>query len=174
MATRPPLPPGSIPPPYTPPRRGPSWWSRNWKWFVPTLFFVIFVLPAAACGGLVFMVMSSLKNSDVARESLSRARTNQAVVERLGSPIQMGRWATGSVNASPEKGTAILVVPISGPKGKGTLAVSAHKRAGEWRYDEMQVMVEGGGRVNLLTQSEQKDRQLQMPSDSPPPEPSSN
>jgi hypothetical protein len=157
-----------------PQRRGPNWWSRNWNWFVPTLFFVIFVLPAAACGSVVYVVMSSLKNSDVARESLSRARTNQAVVEKLGSPIQMGRWATGSVNVNNENGVALLVIPISGPKGKATLTVSAHKRSGEWRYEEMQVMVEGGGRVNLLTESEQKDRQLQLPSDSPAPEPSSN
>ena len=174
MATWPPLPPGSIPPPYMPARRGPNWWSRNWKWFVPTLFFVILVLPAAVCGGAVYAVMSSLRNSEVARESLSRARINPAVVEKLGSPVQMGRWATGNVNVGPDYGSALLVIPISGPKGKGTLSVSAHKRAGEWRYDEMQVIVEGGGRVNLLSQSEQKDRQLRMPSDSPPPEPSSN
>ena len=157
-----------------PARKTPNWWSRNWKWFVPTLFLVIFVLPAAACGGLVFMVMSSLKNSEVARESMSRARTSQALIERLGSPIEMGRWATGNVNVNGDNGLALLVIPISGPKGRGTLAVSAHKRAGEWRYETMMVTVEGGGRVNLLSEAEQKERQLHLPSNSPPPEPSPN
>ena len=175
MATTPPLPPGSIPPPlYYPPQK-PGWWSRNWKWFLPTLFLVIVVLPLATCGGLVYVIMSSLKDSEVARESLARAQANPVLVEKLGKPIRMGMWVGGSINVTPADGRAELVLPISGPKGKGMLAVSAVKTAGEWHYKVMTVTVEGGGRVNLLNQAEQKlPDQLEVPPDSSLPEPSSN
>lgn len=175
MATTPPLPPGSMPPPMSYPQHKPSWWSRNWKWFVPTLIFVIFVLPLGACGGIVYIVMSSLKNSEVARESFARAQSNPAVIEKLGTPMQMGMWAGGSINVAPADGRAELVIPISGPKGKGVLAVSAIKTAGEWHYKVMKVSVEGGSRVDLLNEAEQKGpRELEIPSDSSTPEPSSN
>jgi hypothetical protein len=158
MATTPPLPPGSVPPLY-PPAQKSGWWSRNWKWFIPTLFFVIFVLPLTMCGGIVYFVMSTLKNSDVARESLARAQSNSVLMEKLGAPIQMGAWIGGSVNENTTTGgRANLVIPISGPKGKGTLFVVARKTSNEWQYVVMHVMVQGGGTVNLLTTAERKPR----------------
>jgi|SRR5579859_25556 len=171
MAAMPPLPPGSIPPPYSPAQKS-GWWSRNWKWFVPTLFFVIFVLPLAMCGGIVYFVMSTLKNSEVARESIARAQSNAVLMEKLGTPIQMGAWIGGSVNAASADGRANLVIPISGPKGKGTLMVFARKTAGEWHYLTMYVMIQGGGTVNLLNANERKARgdpeAPSLPSDSTP------
>jgi len=171
MSAMPPLPPGSIPPPYSPAQKS-GWWSRNWKWFVPTLIFVVFVLPLAMCGGAVYFVMSTLKNSDVARESMARAQSNAALTEKLGTPVQMGAWVGGSVNVTASNGRANLVIPISGPKGKGTLFVVARKTAGEWHYMVMHVMVQGGGTVNLLNAAERKAHDdlesPSLPSDSTP------
>jgi len=175
MATTPPLPPGSIPPPMYDPPRGPGWWSRNWKWFVPTLILVVVVLPLATCGGLFYVIMSSMKDSDVVRESFTRAKANPVLVERLGTPIEMGMLVSGSINVTPADGRADLVIPISGPKGKGRVNVLAVKAAGEWHYRVMRVTLEGGERVNLLTEAEQKQpHELDLPSESSPPEPSSN
>jgi hypothetical protein len=129
----------------------------------------------ATCGGLVYLVMSSTKESDVVRESFARAKANPVLVEKLGTPIEMGMLVSGSINVTPADGQADLVIPISGPKGKGRVNVLAVKAAGEWRYRVMRVTLEGGERVNLLTEAEQKQpHELELPSDSSPPEPSSN
>ena len=171
MAATPPLPPGSIPPPYSPAQKS-NWWSRNWKWFVPTLFVVIFVLPLTMCGGMIYLVMSTLKNSEVARESVGRAQSNPVLMEKLGTPIQMGVWIGGSVDTTSAGGRANLVIPISGPRGKGTLMVFARKADGEWHYLTMYVMIQGGGMVNLLNANERKARgdseTPSLPSDSTP------
>ena len=171
MSAMPPLPPGSIPPPFSPAQKS-SWWSRNWKWFIPTLFFVIFVLPLTMCGGMIYFVMSTLKNSEVARESLARAQSNTVLMEKLGTPIRMGAWIGGSVDSSSAGGRASLVIPISGHKEKGTLMVFAHKSAGEWHYITMYVMIQGGGTVNLLNANERKahndSESPSSPSDSTP------
>ena len=173
MSAMPPLPPGSIPPPYSPAQKS-GWFSRNWKWFIPTLFFVIFVLPLSLCGGFVYFVMATLKNSDVARESLARAQANPVLIEKLGTPIQMGAWVGGSVNATPADGNAELVMPLMGPKGSGVMAVSARKTAGKWHYLVMKVTVQGGGNVDLLNEAEQKQRDCPQPPDSSESGPSSN
>jgi hypothetical protein len=175
LATNTSLPPGSIPPPTDYPQQGPGWWSRNWKWFVPTLIIVVFVLPLAMCGGIVFMVMSSMKDSDVVRESLARAQANPVLIGKLGTPIKMGMLVGGSINVTSTDGRADLEIPISGPKGKAKVNVLAVKTAGEWHYKVMRATIEGGDRINLLTEAEQKQsRELDLPSDSSPPEPSSN
>jgi hypothetical protein len=167
MSAMPPLPPGSIPPPYLPAQK-PGWWSRNWKWFIPTLFLVVFVLPLSLCGGFVYFVMASLKNSDVAHEAMARAQANPLLIEKLGTPIQMGMFVGGSINGTNAEGRASLVIPITGPKGTATLFVFALKRAGEWRYLTMRASIQGGGSVNLLKEGEQK------PTDDSQPQPDSS
>ncbi len=173
MSAMPPLPPGSIPPPYSTAQKS-GWFSRNWKWFIPTLFFVIFVLPLSLCGGFVYFVMATLKNSDVARESLARAQANPVLIEKLGTPIQMGAWVGGSVNVTPADGNAELVMPLMGPKGSGVMAVSARKTAGKWHYLVMKVTVQGGGNVDLLNEAEQRQRDCPQPPDSSESGPSPN
>ena len=116
-----------------------------------------------------------LIDSDILIDFFKRKSEAVMLVEKLGKPIRMGMWVGGSINVTPADGRAELVMPISGPKGKGMLAVSAVKTAGEWHYKVMTVTVEGGGRVNLLNQAEQKlPDQLEVPPDSSLPEPSSN
>jgi hypothetical protein len=121
--------------------------ARNWKWLLATLF----------VGGLVLMVgffaliMGAIRSSDVAQASVATAQSNRQVVQQLGSPIEEGWLLSGSVNVSNASGDADLSVPISGPKGKGTVYVTARKSAGRWHYSVMQVAIEGSDeRIDLL------------------------
>jgi hypothetical protein len=136
--------------PYSTPTAGrKNWFSRNWKWFVPTLVMVVFVLPLALCGGAIFAV---IRNSDVAKESLLRAQSNPLLVQKLGTPIEEGWLVGGSIDTSTTSGDADLAVPISGPKGKGKIYVTAHKSAGVWSYSVMEAAIEGSDqRINLLS-----------------------
>jgi hypothetical protein len=125
-----------------------GWFSRNWKWLVPALLIVFLVLPLALLGS----IFAAMKNSDVVKESLLRARSNPLVVQKLGTPIEEGWLVSGSINVSTTSGDADLSVPISGPKGKGNIYVTAHKSAGAWDYQVMEAAIEGSNqRVNLLS-----------------------
>ena len=143
------MPQSAVPAPVlsaSPTQRG--WLARNWKWLLATLFL----------GGLVLMVgffaliMGAIRSSDVAKASVAMAQSNRRVVQQLGAPIEEGWLLSGSVNVSNASGDADLSVPISGPKGKGTVYVTAHKSAGRWNYSLMQVAIDGSDeKIDLLS-----------------------
>jgi hypothetical protein len=83
-----------------------------------------------AFGGSVFLIVfSALKSTDVYKDALVRTKTHPAVIEALGSPIPEGFLVSGNTNVDGASGEANLSIPISGPKGKGTIYVAAEKVA---------------------------------------------
>ena len=130
------------------PQRG--WWSRNWKWFVPTGCLTLFVLFLAFIALIVLVVFGAMKSTDVYKTALSRAQQHPEVVEALGSPVDDGMFVSGSTDVNGASGNAELAIPISGPKGKGTLYVTATKSAGQWSYSKLVVEVKDTGkRIDL-------------------------
>ena len=138
-------PPPYLPQPPQPPQR--SWWSRNWKWALP----VGCLLPIVLCGGgflaLVFLIFGavtgSIKASDAYMEGMARARANPEVVAALGDPIESGFWITGNISVEGPSGNVDVSIPISGPKGSGTLYVVGTRSAGRWQYSTMEVEIPG-------------------------------
>jgi hypothetical protein len=131
-----------------------SWWSRNWKWALP----VGCLLPVVLCGGglavfffVVFgAVTGAIRSSDAYTEGMARARANPEVVAALGEPIESGFWITGNINVSGPSGNVDVAIPISGPKGSGTLYVVGTRSAGRWQYSAMEVELPGRpGRVDV-------------------------
>jgi hypothetical protein len=139
-------------PPPIPPQPKRSWWSRNWKWFVPTGCLTLIVIFVAFIASIVLIVFGALKSTDVYKDSLARAKANPAVIEALGSPIKDGLFISGNTNVNGASGEANLSIPISGPKGKGTLYVKAEKALGRWKYTDLVVEIQNTGeRIDLLT-----------------------
>ena len=130
---------------------GPGWWSRNWKWFVPTGCLTILLLIVAFIAAIFFFVFGILKSSDVYKTALARAKSDPAVIEALGEPIKEGWLIMGKTNGEGTGGQADIGIPISGPKGKGTAYAVATKTAGRWTYTTLEVEVEGRPeRIDLL------------------------
>jgi len=132
-----------------------NWWSRNWKWFVPTGCLTMLL----ACAGFVTLIFSivlgSLKSSDVYNESLAKARTNAQVTAALGTPVEPGFWVSGNISVENSSGQADLSIPVSGPNGTGTIYVTATKSAGRWNYSTMICEISSSGnRINLLTSAQ--------------------
>jgi hypothetical protein len=148
--------PTNFPSPGTPPPRQ-SWWSRNWKWFVPTGCLTLILLFAAFIGAIVLLIFGSMKQADAYKHSLAKARTDPVVAQKLGTPIKPGMWLSGNININGPSGEAKLSIPISGPKGTGTIYVEATKSAGKWNYSLMQVAIEGEDtRIDLLQDSQEQ------------------
>ena len=142
------------PPPLPLQPRG-NWWTRNWKWFVPTGCFTILILFAAFITLIVMIVFSAMKSSDVYKDALKRAKAEPAVIEALGSPIKDGMFVSGRTNVNGASGEANLAIPIYGPKGEGTLYLVAEKSVGAWNYSNLVVEVKKTkNRIDLLHEQE--------------------
>jgi hypothetical protein len=141
------------PPPFTPaspaapqPPAAPGWWSRNWKWFVPTgCCLTPLVLGGAFAAFLFLVVFGALKQSDVYKTAVSRAKSDSRVAAALGTPLEEGWYLSGNTSVNGASGDADIAIPISGPKGKGTIYAVATKSGGEWSYSKLQVKVESTG-----------------------------
>jgi hypothetical protein len=131
------------------------WWGRNWKWFVPTGCLAMLLLVAAFVAFIIAIVFGAMKSSDVYKTALARAKTDPRVIAALGSPIEAGFFVSGKTNVSGSSGNADLTIPISGPKGKGTIYFVASKFAGEWTFSKLVVDLEKTGqRIDLTTQED--------------------
>src|ERR1700726_2641529 len=100
------------PPPIPSQPKG-NWWTRNWKWFVPTGCFTIIVLFAVFVGSIVMIVFGAMKSTDIYKDALAKAKANTAVTEALGSPIKEGLFLSGNTNVNGASGEADLAIPIS-------------------------------------------------------------
>src|SRR5712691_12188018 len=130
------------PAPPIPTERKGNWWTQNWKWFVPTGCLTILLLFAAFIVSTSLIVFGALKSTDVYKDAVAKAKANPAVIEALGSPIEEGMFVSGNTSATGASGESNLAIPISGPKGKGTIYVVATKVAGEWKPSTLVVEVE--------------------------------
>ena len=109
-----------------------------------TFVFVIF--------GTVFgFAFGAMKSSDAYKMALAKAKADPRVVSALGSPITDGLFVSGKTNVSGTSGQADMTVPISGPKGKGTIYFVASKFAGKWTFSKLMVEVaDTGQRIDLI------------------------
>ncbi|MCL4395012.1 MAG: cytochrome c oxidase assembly factor 1 family protein [Chloroflexi bacterium] len=111
---------------------------------------LVILVVAMIVGGVFYLIMGSFKSSPVYLEAMKAAQANPDVVQALGSPIQSGLLVTGSISEQGISGDASLVIPISGPRGNGTLYASARKGNGVWRFYTLAVQVDGQDQLIAL------------------------
>jgi amino acid transporter len=118
-----------------------SWLERNPLWKIPLGCFTLFVLIAAFAVILMTVITSSFRHSDVYKHAIAQAAANPQVRERIGEPIKPDWLISGEINVSGSSGKANLVIPISGPRGRGTIHAVAQKSSGSWQFTFLQVDV---------------------------------
>lgn len=140
-----PVPPTPPPLGATPPKKGPNWFI-----ILPCGCATLIGLFALAGVALVFFVFGAMKSTDAYKLAVEKAKASSQVQEALGTPIAEGLVPSGSVNIDNGVGSAKLDIPISGPKGAGTIHVDATKPSGgEWNYSVLSVETPSGT-INLL------------------------
>jgi hypothetical protein len=100
---------------------------------------------------IVFVIFGAIKQSDVYKTAVARAKADQRVTSALGTPVDEGWYLSGNTEVSGSSGEANLTIPVSGPKGKGTIYAVATKFAGEWTYSKLVVKIESTGETIDLT-----------------------
>jgi hypothetical protein len=99
------------------------------------------LLLVAFVASVALIVFSAVKSTDVYKDALARAKAHPAVIDALGSPITEGFLVSGNTNVNGASGETNLSIPISGPKGKGTVYVAATKSLGRWNYSGLVIEI---------------------------------
>ncbi len=107
----------------------------------------VLVLVVGIIAGVFYLITGTFKSSPVYQDALQAAQSNPRVTQSLGTPIQPGWLVTGSIQEQGLSGDASLVIPISGPRGSGTLYASAREGNGVWQYYTLAVKVDGQDQV---------------------------
>lgn len=128
-----------------------GWFARNWLWVLPTGCLSVILLFVACIALAIYFLFGAIQKSEPAQEALRRAQASQAVIDALGMPIEPGWYINGSTKTSGKTGFAELSMPISGPKGKGSLVLKASKNGPYWEFSRLYVELPDQRRYDLLS-----------------------
>jgi hypothetical protein len=142
---------GSKPPAAGAAEASPDWWRRNWKWCIPAGCLSALLTVGGVIALILVLLIGLITSNDAYKQGVAKATVNPAVVAALGAPIHAGTFTTGKINVNGGSGTADLAIPISGPKGSGTIYLEAHKSAGDWSFSKLVVQIDKPPkRIDLL------------------------
>ncbi len=96
----------------------------------------LIALMIAGVAIIFFGVMGVIKKSDTYSDTLALMQTHPEAIAALGEPIEPGFMLMGNISIQNGEGAADLTIPVSGPKGSGTMRVVADKPSGSssWNY----------------------------------------
>jgi hypothetical protein len=136
------------PPPFNPgvppaPARPQSWLSRHTGLAIGIGCFGLLSCACLFFVGIFGIVGVAMRASDPYKVALGAASRDPAVLAELGAPVEAGWFTNGQINVAGSTGHANLSIPISGPRGSGTIAVVADKAAGKWTFSTLSVAIKG-------------------------------
>lgn len=93
----------------------------------------------------------AIKSNAPYNDSIAAVQSHPAALDALGSPIDPGFFPNGNISINNGEGTVDFTIPVSGPKGKGTVRVVGTKPAGStmWIYDTWQLEIDGRDPIPL-------------------------
>jgi hypothetical protein len=120
-----------------------GWLEQRTLWKILFGCLILFLLIAGFAIVLITAITASFHNSDVYKQAMAKAIENQQVRAKLGEPIQPAWLISGQLNVNGSTGNANLSIPLSGPRGRGTIRAVAYKNGGVWQFTSLQVNIEG-------------------------------
>jgi hypothetical protein len=127
--------------------RKPSWWTRNWIWFVPVTIVGSFVVCAGCCTGLIFLAFNTIKQMQPYKDAVAAVQGDAQVQTLLGTPLEPSWWVAGEIDESTSGGTANFTFSITGPKGTGWVESKAQKGSSGWVTTALTVRDDASGQT---------------------------
>lgn len=112
--------------------------QRNWAIAGVVTWLALIGLAAAT----VFAIDAAIRGSDVYRQAVARLGASAEATRLLGPPIEPG-FPMGSIRISGPSGEAELSIPVRGSHARGRIYLEATKQMGQWRFDRIELEVEG-------------------------------
>ena len=122
-----------------------NWFTRNWKWLVPTFLFLIL------CGAIsTFIsienttdVIQAYSDNSLYEKAIEKAKTNERVIEVIGEIEQIDKLAIleGTAIYSNNNNSIETSIRIKGTKGKGKMDIVADKKGTEWIYNKINIRI---------------------------------
>ncbi|MGB9689269.1 cytochrome c oxidase assembly factor Coa1 family protein [Thermogutta sp.] len=141
------------------------------SWIRRLALAVILVLTAVAALVVVILTLLARLGGEPLHLALEALRKDQAVVARLGEPIEMASWfPVGSVRVSGDRGNANLTFRVKGSREKALVNVIAQRIAGKWGLTTLEVTYSNGERQSVDV-SGLGDSELDAPKWTPPSHP---
>lgn len=98
-------------------------------------------------------VFAALKASEPYKVAVQRAQNSKVAQQALGTPIEPGKFPSGTLSTANGVKKAELSIPVSGPKANGTLLVLATKRDKEWVFEKLALSLStAGDEIDLLAE----------------------
>ena len=110
---------------------------------------IVLLALGASVAGIGWLIFRSMGESEPVRTAVAQAGAHPQVIAALGRPLQRGFLVSGSIQVNNDEGEAELHVPVSGPRGEGTVFVLGHRRHGRWAYEELNISIDGGADIDL-------------------------
>jgi hypothetical protein len=140
----------SLPPSPLSPIPAGSWWHRNWKWVVPLSCCSAVGLFVGGIALIIAAAFGTMRSSGACQEAVARAAATPAVVQALGSPIEIGWFVTGTLDPGRR---AEITIPVSGSRGQARIDVVASKADGKWAFSTLTVKLRATGeQISLVEQ----------------------
>jgi len=127
-----------------------GWFARNWWWVLLIVLIGGGVMCCGVCGLTGFIGLKALKETEPYKMTLAAVRSDPTVVERLGEPIVDDWKVNVQINATGgDRGSATVMIPISGPKGTARVRSECQMVGGTWGLTSVEVTF-GDGQRHLL------------------------
>ncbi len=123
-----------------------GWWSRNWKWFVPTVFLCMILMCGGCLTGIGFFIISGLKHLEPYVVTMQKIQANPEAQEALGQPIRDDSWFPV---LSIDGDNLDIRWDLSGPKGKGKAYVKSRTSNGKSEIVVIEVTLPNGKKLIL-------------------------
>jgi hypothetical protein len=121
--------------------------QRNWAVAGVIVWLAVLGLFAA----IFFSIVAAIKDSDVYQLALTKVNASEEAMRLLGPPIEAG-FPMGNFRLDGPSGEAALSIPVRGNKSKGTIYLEATREMGAWRFDRIELEIEGRElRIDLNT-----------------------
>jgi hypothetical protein len=103
---------------------------------------------------VLYVDYAKKRQTEPYRHAMHALQANATARAALGEPISAGWFAHGAVNDhGDDVGWTTLGIPVSGSHAKGTLHVDANKKAGEWQYSRLELTMQSGENIPLVSDS---------------------
>jgi len=120
---------------------------------------IVFLAAIAVCtvGALAYLSLIeyidfSSRRLHVFDQAMAHVNTSPQVQQVLGSPVQVGWPIQESGTLSNKSGQARLLIPVSGPAGKGQVIVWGRSHGGQWTISDLELAPQDNTRtIDLLT-----------------------